>query len=387
MPTNHTAGIYEKEPTGRFISPFSLKVEPMERLLLINLGRDPDTLYLGFEPQVFDDPVNGKGLMVIAYLKDGKIDIYHQPGLTLEHNNYDVVGKGLSDLLERPFEGARFEVRPQGVDIQFAFEDKQGRSISVRICENSRKPRRPFSLLAPFPSAAEKPPSLPLALLYDFYFVRQAGTELEIQIDGKSHQPDSLPAPVDGSRMTFVRYSTDPLILNWNEAYDGSLTPLQPQGAGELEDRGVIYNLVEHAGHFEIQEMRPVKATEAGHEIRFSFDPPFPDVAGLRDGTQAGGDFTVWLEESMGRIDGVYQVRRSGSRGEIEVHPNGGWHPGVRKWSVRIMFRLIPLFKNWPKSYRWTARLDLSQADAPRMESGWSRLPAKRDGAGILFKG
>ena len=39
-----------------FYSPFTLTVDPMERLLLINITADPDEVYIGFEPQVFDDP-------------------------------------------------------------------------------------------------------------------------------------------------------------------------------------------------------------------------------------------------------------------------------------------------------------------------------------------
>lgn len=33
--------------------PFNIVVDPMQRLLLINFEKDPDRLYVGFEPQVF----------------------------------------------------------------------------------------------------------------------------------------------------------------------------------------------------------------------------------------------------------------------------------------------------------------------------------------------
>src|SRR5512139_3308725 len=135
MATNvqHPHDIYQSSAGGNFYSPFNLRVDPMQRLLLINFQRDPDEVYLGFEPQVFDDPVNGHGMIVIAWRNDGRVDIYHQPTISQAHKNYDIIGKGLADLVERPFEGARYEVGSHGVDLQFAFEDKLGRPIAVCI--------------------------------------------------------------------------------------------------------------------------------------------------------------------------------------------------------------------------------------------------------------
>lgn len=380
----HSAEIYTQAPSGRFYSPFNLQVSQMERLILINLASQ-DRIYTGFEPQVFDDPQNGKGLMVIAYLKDGRIDIYHQPGVTLEHTNYDMVGKGLAQMYERPMEGAWFEVGPQGVDLQIAFEDKEGRPVSLRVHEGNLRPRKPFALLAPFPSDTQKPPSLPLVQLYDFYFVRRAGTEIEIRIDGQSYTPPNLPVPMDGTGMTFVRYSPDPFIVNWNENYDGPLTALRPGEAGPAAgaDSSFIYDLVENTGHLEVAAMRPAAAAaQTGHSLEFTFDPPFPDLAGLADGagapgTPVEGRFSILFDAALGRIEGVYAVARRGSQVSIVLQPSGGWLPGIRKWSVRLMFFIVSIFKGWPKTYRWEATLDLSQEGTPHMTSKWSRIARK----------
>jgi hypothetical protein len=365
------ANMYEKPSGGCFFSPFSLEADRMERLLLISFERDPDSVYIGFEPQVFDTSGKGKGLLVIGWRKDGRVDVYHQPTLRLSREQYDIVGKGLADLVERPFEDAHFEIRPQGVDLQIIFEDTQGRPITLRIRETNSSQRKPFSLLGPFPSSTENAPSLPLALLYDFYFVRRSGTDVEITIDGKQHKPDPLPALIDGSRVYFMRYSADPYILTWNEAYNGPLMPVQAAGAGTFEDGDVIYDLIESGGHLVIDAMRPAGAH---HDVRFRFNPPFPDVTRLRDGAQVSGDFTIDLGPSMGQIEGVYRAHRSGSQVHIQVHPAGGWRPGVRKWSVRLIFRLVPLFRNWPKTYRWAATIDLSQGQLPLMTSRWERV-------------
>lgn len=370
MPS-HPPDIYKQHSTGQFITPFNLEVSPMERLLLINFEHDPDQVYVGFEPQVFDHPTTGSGFLVIAYRGDGKIDIYHQPDLILAAENYDIVRKGLEDMIERPFKNAHFEITARGVDLRFAFEDKQGRQISARIRENSRKSRKPFSLLAPFPGDTENPPSLPLVLLYSFYFVRKVNTDLEIKIGEKSHRLDSLPVPMDGSWMYFTRYASDLFILNWNKAYTGPLNLLNPLASGEFLHQQVVYDLVENSGHLEISRMRPENGC---HNVQFTFEPPFPLVTDLRDVVEAQGSFTIWMEESMGTIDGVYKLQRNGNQVEIEVHPSGGWRPRVGKWSLWFIFRIAPIFKNWPKTYLWTARIDLSQEYLPRIKSNWNRI-------------
>jgi hypothetical protein len=370
MTSQHPPKIYQPSASGNFYAPFTLRIDFMQRLLLINLQRDPDAVYLGFEPQVFDDHVNGHGLIVIAWRLDGRVDVYHQPTVALKPENYEFVGKGLADLIERPLTDAHYEVGPRGVDLQVAFEDKSGRSISLRVREANEHPRQPFSLLAPFPSGSEKPFSLPLVLLYDFYFVRQKNTEVEIVIEGRPHKADTLPVPIDGTRMYFMRYSTDPFIVHWNPDFEGVLPASQPAGAGSFTVGDSIYELSENNHHFEISGMRP---RDDRHAMHFTFTPAFPDVVNLCDGAQVSGAFHIDLEESAGSIDGVYQAQRRGHEVMIEVHPAGGWQPGVRKWSVRFMFFVVKLFKNWPKMYRWTATLSLTQPDAPHLRSHWER--------------
>ena len=71
--------------------------------------------------------------------------------------------------------------------------------------------------------AAENPSAMPLVLLHDFYFVRRKETEAEVSINGKQHQIDNLPVPMDGTRMTFIRYSPRPLIATCNPGFDGEL--------------------------------------------------------------------------------------------------------------------------------------------------------------------
>jgi hypothetical protein len=368
--------LYGAPSAGGVYSPFNLHLDPMARLLLINFGGDPDTLYTGFEPQVFDDPINGQGLMVIAYRHDGRIDVYHQPGLTLAHKDFSIVGKGLAEMIERPMPDAHFTTSPTGISLDLAFADKTGRPIRVHIQENTDKPIKPFALLAPMGSAAEKPPALPLVLLYDFYFVRKAGTEFEIRVDGRQHQPDSIPMILDGARVHFVRYATDPFIATWNAAHNGPLIPLPVQG-GLAKDGSVIYDLVDNGGHPEIRRMR---VANNRHELVITFDPPVPDVVCLKDGVRVEGEFTIFCEESTGTISGVYHLRRAGQQVHLTAHPADGWWPNERKLSARLIYIVAPVFTQWPKSYVWSAAIDLSDPNQPLMQSSWSRREQTKRG-------
>jgi len=67
-------------------------------------------------------------------------------------------------------------------------------------------------------------------------------------------------------------------------------------------------------------------------------------------------------------------VERHGAQVQMSLHPSGGWRPGVRRWSIRIIFLLVSLFRKWPQWYRWQATLDLSQPDAPHLQARWEKF-------------
>ena len=57
----------------------------MERLLVVNFKGDPD--HTGHEPQLLNNPINGKGIRILCYRKDKKVDIYWQKGVNIDINN------------------------------------------------------------------------------------------------------------------------------------------------------------------------------------------------------------------------------------------------------------------------------------------------------------
>jgi hypothetical protein len=367
----HGLEIYETAAAADVYCPFDLAVDPMERLLLVNFEKDPDAIYLGFEPQVFDDTTNGRGMLVIAWRQDGKVDVYHQPGLRLDPAKYDIAGKGLARMAPRPMEDAVFDIGSKGVDVYFSFADLDDRPVEVRIKEGHSRPRKPFGLLAPMGQAASAPSAMPLVLLRDFYFVRRAHTEVEIKIDGRVHQPDKLPVPMDGAWMYFMRYSANPFIVTFNPARDGVLPPLRRENASRAEANGTHYELAANGDQLDIRRMY---RRHNDHTIEVTFQPALPNIAALADGARAQGVFTIAGHPSTGLVWGEYMLRRWDEHVELEARPVGGWIPNESKLSVRFMYLMVKTFTQWPKTYRWRAELQREVDGGYGIWSAWERI-------------
>ena len=370
LPTHNLVEIYDTAVSEQVYAPVHLHIDPMAGLLLVNFENDPDEIYIGFEPQLFDDDVHGQGLIVIAWRVDGRVDVYHQPGLTLDPETYDIAGGGLNEMLERPLHAAYYRVNEAGVDTYFAFEDAIGRPIEVTIQEKNQRERKPFGLLAPMGSAATDPSALPLVYLHDFYFVRQADTTFSIKVDGQERQPDTLPLPIDGTRMTFIRYSPDPLIATLNPAHDGPLAPLTMVSPTEAQLGDLQFELVDNQGRPEIAAMRRAYKERA---VSVTFTPPLPHLFSLADGVETNGRFTISADPTVGTVAGTYQMTRQGDEVRMEMVPDQGWQPNETKRAVRLIYWVASDFTNWPKTYRWTAVIDLNQSQPVTMQSGWQR--------------
>lgn len=400
-PVSHnTVSIYRD---GEFpvVSPFHLQTDPMEGLLLINFEEDPDSVYVGFEPQFFNDSIHGRGLLVIGWRRDGRVDIFHDEGLRLDPETYGITGSGLHVMVERSFSEDLFELGPHGVQAEIAFQDLEGRAIRLVVRETDRRPRTPFGLLAPMGVAATDPPALPLVYVDGFYFVRRAGTEYRIEIDGRSHEPDFIPLILDGTTVLFLRYSADPFIVTWNPDGDAMVRVLEPDTAGSGapvadglagdvlpgETRaayadGVRYELEENGGFHEIRRM---SRREGDYEVIVEFNPAIPQLPALADSVEVSGAFRVTAGPGLGAVRGSWQVARRGSEVHLQVAPDGGWTPGPVPPMARALFRAVSMFREWPTTYVWRGTIQFEgppegpaefAAEQPLpFRSGWERIP------------
>ena len=363
------------------VSPFHLAHDPMTGLLLINFEQDPDVVYHGLEPQSFDDAVHGRGILVIGWRVDGLVDVYYQTGLRLNPDTYGIAGKGLNAMVERPFSDALFELGPRGAQADIRFEDLDGRPVHIVVHETDTRPRTSFGLLAPMGVAASDPPALPLVYVDQFSFVRRAGTELRIEIDGRSHQSDFLPFILDGTPVHFLRYSAAPFVITWNPDVAARVRTLDPRveaGAGVhgAHADGVRYELEANDGFLEIRRM---SRREGEHEVMIEFTPAIPHLLALADAAAANGAFRVSAEPGLGTVRGSWHVTRNGSELNMELRPDGGWTPGPGPRMARLLFRAISMFRQWPTTYLWRGTIQLPAPDAPRdsplaFHSGWERI-------------
>lgn len=128
----------------------------MKGLAVASFKRDPE--FEAFEPQVFDDEVNGRGMRVLRYRKDGKVDVYWEPGVRVDRRAF-TVGAGIADFVETPIVPARMVIGGRGLDLQVGFTDAQGRRVSLEVLEDAEG-KHGFPLLAPVGADIDHPTQL-----------------------------------------------------------------------------------------------------------------------------------------------------------------------------------------------------------------------------------
>ena len=357
--------------SSRVIFPFSMEIDPMERILLVNFEKDPDSVYVGFEPQVFNDQINGMGHLVIGWRTDKKIDVYHQKSLNPDPSKYNIAGAGLNRMIAVDMEKAFFQITDSGVQAHYKFADMSGREVEIVISEKNQRERKPFGLLAPMGDAAANPSSLPLVILQDFYFVRKNHTDIKVEINNISHKPDELPIRMDRQKMTFVRYSPKPLIATMNPAHDGELVTFEPEaGQGTFKKGDNIYEI---DWSNQSPSIRSFSVRNNIHLLTMSFKPSFPCLNTLPANTRYKGRFIVSGHESVGTISGEYYIQSDGESISVRLVPSKGWKPKATKFSTRFLFTVARVFRKWPTTYQWDAELHEDPDGVWHMQSKWIR--------------
>ena len=356
------------EVSRHFFSPFSLEIDKMEHLVLINFEKDTDEYYNVFELQQAVGHDNIKRFLVIAYRKDGKADIYHQP-------EYPFASQSsiLNDVsfFEVPMDDLQFRIDPDEIFLKFSFTDKLGRQILVELNEKSRSKKEPFFLLAPVGVVSKKPTVLPVYSLYEMSFTQRKHTRISINIDNKSHKPDKFFLPIDGARNYFSRYSLDTFNVDLNRNFEGILNPVITEYPDKAYQNGVHYELASNNGSFEICR---IKTQNVKHELSIDFTPHFPDITNLADLITLNGEFRITTDHTKGNLSGNYIVNREANLVTIKLHPKNGWQPNETRFLLRLLYKMVKIFRDWPASYVWEAQINLDNPTEPYMKSSWKRV-------------
>jgi hypothetical protein len=217
--------------------------------------------------------------------------------------------------------------------------------------------------------AAENPSALPLVLLHDFYFVRAKHTEISITFGDRLHRHDLLPIRMDGSKMTFLRYSPDLYVASVNPAFEGTLEPITVKK---------VWNTIEEESLIEIttQDGLPaisgLRRNHRNHELNMRFEPAFPDISAMKSHTTAKGRFKIAGHPGTGTVEGVYSVEKNEFETHITLIPSKGWKPRPDRFSLRFLYRVAKVFRHWPKTYIWEATI-VEDDGSFYMKSDWKR--------------
>lgn len=343
--------------------PIRVSIDPMEKLLVATFKGDPE--FEGFEPQVFDDAVNGKGMRVLRYRKDGMVDVYWQPGVHVDRSTF-AVGAGIGDFAETAIEPARFEITDCGVDLHVAFTDAQGRQIELRIREDAPG-KRGFPLLAPVGADIEQPLQLFLVYMPGIDLVRRTGTLFEGRIGDRVLRPASLPILLHGRRVWFIRYVARPVIAALNPPMSRPLmVELAVPGSAEVEGMSVVTD-----GDGSVTR---ISTGQEPYQVEVDFLPSFPNLLGLRKGDSASGRWSIRIAGAP-ITGGSYRVSREGGRVGIELDVTEAWKPSGLPLSMEIFTRVVRKFRTWPSTYRWRGEVELGAA--PTMSGVWKRWASR----------
>lgn len=334
------------------LCPFDLQVDVIARFCNAELSDDPH--FDGIEVQWFDDGVHGTGLLVFIQRRDsGLVDYYHSPGLTLDRTTY-VLGSGTGAWTETTFDPGHLDISPEGIACQVGFTDVDGRRIEVAIDDRRPGARATGKLLAPVGSAIEEPASLLLVYLHAFDLVRTGEPAPRITIDGRRAATGRLPAQALHGR-ELIKYAAPLEAITLNRTQDGPLGTTS-------EDEGAWLDL------------GGISALEAGdpeQPASLRFRPAFPDLTALHVQHRRTGRWRIYHGDAPPLCGGTWRLERDGDEITIELEVVEGWRPGPLPPLLRAVTTLVPVFRRWPTTYRWSATVTLG--DEPWIRSGWER--------------
>jgi hypothetical protein len=342
----------------KFVLPIRLSIDPMERLLVANFKNDPEFEML--EPQLFDDPINGKGLRILRYRTNKKVDVYWQPGVFVDRNTFDI-GAGIGDFAETDISPAHFEITEHGVDLDIAFTDQQNRRIELVIKENTKVDHR-FPFLAPVGNEIEKPKKLFLVDMLEFDFIKRKGTAFHAQIGDRTLSPSNFPISRDKQKVFFTRYASRLLIGMINPPFAKPvIAEITVPGENKIGEMNLFIN-----GK---QEVENIWVENDSDKIELIFDDGFPNLLALNQNKTVNGR---WKYRSANTIltGGTYSLLRKGDLVDVELDVTQKWRPGDIPFSFKVFTCVVRSFLNWPKTYRWKAKVDLAEMT---MNGHWER--------------
>lgn len=342
---------------NKFVFPFTLKEEPMNRLLVASFKDDPE--YEGIEPQMFDSATS-KGLKILMYRNDRKVDVYYEPGVSFDEKTF-TLGDGLGYTAETLMSRSRFEITENGVDIDIAFKDKSGNNVNIVIKENTLN-IHPFPFLAPVGNNVKDPDKLFAVYMKEFDFVRREGTTVHITVGDRELTPANFPISRDGQKVYLMRYASSLVIGEINASVTKPFV-IENATTGIVKTGNL--SLLINADN----EVKSCWIESKSDSIELNFEDGFPNLLALPQNRKDKGS---WQYAVSGEVlfGGTYSLLRDNSNVYVEFDVTEKWNPGNIPFSFKVFTGIVRSFRTWPVSYKWNATVDLNRMS---VESKWQR--------------
>ncbi len=345
MGTTHAAP-GQMSVEGQFVFPVLLGIEPIKRLLVVSFKGDPE--YEMIEPQYFDDAVLGKGLRILVYRKDKKVDVYYQPGIVFDAATFSV-GGGTGYVAETPMLRSRFETDDKGVHLDISFVDCNGRQIELYIQENKNM-NKPFPFLAPVGNDIENPTRLFLPYMQEFDFVVKEGTEFRAIVGERMLHPASFPVKRNGEKVWFARYASKVTIGEINSSVSFPLVFRPVAGTVRVGAHTLILS----------REKRVVncRVGDGDNAVELQFDQGFPNLLSLQENEKVKGSWSCRIS-GISLTGGEYTLQREKERVNMELNVLQKWHPQGLPFGFKLFVTVVRSFRTWPATYKWVGCVDL----------------------------
>ncbi len=341
-----------------FLLPFIFRLDPMERLLVTDISGDDN--YSGIEPQYFDDPFNGKGLRVLRYRMDKKVDLFWERGVKIDFDSFNI-GAGIGDSREVVFEKNIFEIDSKGVKVDIAFEDSNGILNELVINERCSRCKR-FSFLAPVGHEIASPKQFFLAFMKEFDFIKRSSV-VYFKMGGRDLTIKRFPIPRRFKRLYFIRYAGKTVISQLNPPFR-ALPKLKglPLSREMYKDMEIIFD---QAGG-----VSEIKSGFKNAYCSMSFYPSLVNIKKMMSGETIKGRFSIYNQgEKM--TGGAYSFFAERERCEVILDLDGIWKPNGMPILFRMFVTLVRFFRRWPTTYHWRGIVDLAKEEI--IESDWKR--------------
>lgn len=348
--------------TQGLLVPFALERAPIRRLLVIDITDDP--LLRAVEPQWLELDDGTTTVVVIAYRRDGYVELYAQNDVQVDPSGYRL-NRALLGPYSTTFEDATFDVTTAGLQLDVVFTAADGRKIELRIHERLPDGRDHFPALAPVGGSFNTPEFFPLFWLPAMSFVPVHGTDATVRIQGHPRTIRRLPTPFGGQRCLLARYDPDVAIWQVNPSWINRSARVFCTGAETQVLGNTEIDVADVDGAVAIETIR---VRDGVHTSSIAFAPGLPDLACLPDSKLLRGTAAFSAGGAV-QLHANYAIRRTGDSVELSLDNISPWRSPARRPLLAVLFRL-PLFRRWPTTYTWHATLDLADA---RLTSTWSR--------------